>query len=128
MASRRLQAYVDDPALTLCGTTEAISTSIDLCCLWWMILGVPLAWKKGSVFDPYHQDYAWIGVNFSITEEHLARMRLPDAFVKDLDESLEPLCAGKGTVPRSDLATILGISRRRWHLIERKYDLLCVNK
>ena len=44
----RSQLYVDDPAITLSGTPTNMSSTIDDILGWWLVLGLPLAWEKGS--------------------------------------------------------------------------------
>ena len=44
----RGQLYVDDPAITLSGTVANMNATIDARLCWWMVLGLPLAWEKGS--------------------------------------------------------------------------------
>ena len=43
-----LQLYVDDPALSVAGTKQWALREGSLPILWWLILGLKLAWKKGS--------------------------------------------------------------------------------
>ena len=44
----RCQLYVDDPAVTVCGDAASTESAMDILILWWLCLGVPMAWKKGS--------------------------------------------------------------------------------
>ena len=44
----RSQVYVDDPAVTLAGDPKPMSATIDTLLCWWLVLGFPLAWDKGS--------------------------------------------------------------------------------
>ena len=57
----RLQTYVDDPVLTVLGDTVARQSAFDLVISWWLALGIPLAWQKGSVSSETHR---WIGADF----------------------------------------------------------------
>ena len=62
-APGRLQLYVDDPVLTLAGTSAEADLAIDLVLLWWLCLGPPLAWRKGSCGTAAHR---WIGGIFDV--------------------------------------------------------------
>jgi len=52
---------VDDPILTAVGSAAARQSAFDLVIAWWLVLGIPLAWKKGSVSSGSHR---WIGADF----------------------------------------------------------------
>ena len=56
IAHARIQLYVDDPAVTLLGTASQQQEAIDVLVLWWLVLGIPLYWKKGS-FTPVSQKH-----------------------------------------------------------------------
>ena len=43
----RAQLYVDDPAISLVGTEKWARTEGTVPLLWWLVLGLKLAWKKG---------------------------------------------------------------------------------
>lgn len=45
----RLQLYVDDPVLATAGHPRDVEEALDLVLLWWLLLGVPLAWGKGHL-------------------------------------------------------------------------------
>ena len=62
-APGRLQLYVDDPVLTLAGTSAEADLAIDLVLLWWLCLGPPLAWRKGTCGTAAHR---WIGGIFDV--------------------------------------------------------------
>ena len=51
VAEGRLQLYVDDPILTVEGNIEEQHCAIDLLVLWWLCLGIPLSWSKGSFLN-----------------------------------------------------------------------------
>ena len=51
----RSQLYVDDPALCVAGPKAAVVSTLDAVLLWWLILGLPLAWSKGSFFPESEQ-------------------------------------------------------------------------
>ena len=82
-APARLQLYVDDPAIVAWGTPQRRATTFGLMVLWWLVLGIPLSWKKGAVHDAT-TPYTWIGVLFSVPAPGIARMTLPAKFVDDL--------------------------------------------
>ena len=44
-----MQLYVDDPAVAIAGTTSEREASVDVLLLWWLCLGLPLAWNKGKL-------------------------------------------------------------------------------
>ena len=50
---------------TVVGTGREIQTSFDIMLLWWLVLGVPLAWAKGTLVDAT-EFYSWIGVDFQM--------------------------------------------------------------
>ena len=72
--------------------------SIDLLLLWWLALGVPMAWSKGKVTDAF-LEYIWIGVVYNALNNGLARLSLPNPFVYRLLTDLVPFCKDKGHVP-----------------------------
>ena len=59
----RLQLYVDDPAVTVAGTPDQREMTLDIMVLWWLCLGLPLAWAKGLFTVGLHR---WIGANYLI--------------------------------------------------------------
>ena len=54
----RLQVYVDDPTFTTMGSAAERGLAVDLLLLWWLALGLPLAWAKGTWSRGAHR---WIG-------------------------------------------------------------------
>ena len=44
------QLYVDDPALSARGPLAGVQHAFDVLLMWWLALGLPLAWKKGLSF------------------------------------------------------------------------------
>jgi hypothetical protein len=95
LARGRLQLYVDDPIISLVGSAAAINRSLDLVLLWWLCLGIPLAWNKGRVIDSA-KPYTWIGVNFKMLRNGKALMSLPKSYVKALLAEMQPFCATSG--------------------------------
>ena len=103
----RLQLYVDDPVVSMSGTELEIERSFDLIILWWLVLGVPLSWKKGSVVDARVR-HTWIGVDFDMKDDGIATMRLPDKFAEDLVEQLAPFCSDSGHSARKAAEVVVG--------------------
>jgi len=100
-----LQLYVDDPVVATCGSDLETARAIDVLLLWWLVLGVPLAWKKGREARGEH---SWIGVVFRPLADHSVVMTLPAAFLEELLEKLEPFCQKNGAVPTQLAVKLLG--------------------
>ena len=83
MAERRLQLYVDDPVLTVVGDPDQQHCAVDLLVLWWLCLGIPLSWSKGSFVDA-RTPHNWIGVTFISRSPGSATLSFPQAFVTAL--------------------------------------------
>ena len=47
IAHGRLQLYVDDPVIALSGSDQEQQEAIDVVIAWWLLLGIPLSWRKG---------------------------------------------------------------------------------
>ena len=110
-----LQLFVDDPALTVSGTTVQTQASVDLVVLWWLLLGVPLSWKKGALFQQT-EPHTWIGIVYSLSPDG-AIMRLPEKFVEELLVLLEPLAKVSGSIALSALDVIIGKCARVAHVV-----------
>ena len=82
VAHARIQLYVDDPAVTLFGTPTQQVEATDILILWWLVLGIPLSWKKGS-FRPASETHTWIGVDF-VVRAGQAIISLPEEFLGGL--------------------------------------------
>ena len=82
-APGRGQLYVDDPAIVAWGAPETRGISFSLAILWWLVLGVPLSWKKGAVYGGT-VPHTWIGVDFCCPSPGVGRMWLPRPFVIEL--------------------------------------------
>ena len=82
-APGRKQLYVDDPTVVTWGSTARRATSFSLVVLLWLVLGIPLSWRKGAVYDG-SVPYGWIGVLFAVPRPGVARISLPQAFVDEL--------------------------------------------
>ena len=44
----RLQLYVDDPVAVARGSPDQHRTTLDMLILFWLLLGIPLSWRKGG--------------------------------------------------------------------------------
>ena len=84
------QLYVDDPAITVCGPPEVVTASIDAVLVWWLVLGLPLAWKKGKLYGQ-HEEHVWIGVLYKVLDEGLISVEIPVEYLRDLAVMLRPL-------------------------------------
>ena len=82
-APGRAQLYVDDPAITSWGSPDARATTFSLIILWWLVLGIPLSWKKGAVHDG-SSPHSWIGDAFCSPVPGVGRRWLPRPFVLEL--------------------------------------------
>ena len=102
--------YVDDPVLSCIGSEQAAKLSFDLVILWWMLLGIPLSWKKGSIFTQ-NVEHRWIGIDYTLVDAG-ARMRLPPDFVAELLTLLQPLRSASGSLKSSEIDVIVGKSAR----------------
>ena len=93
-APGRAQLYVDDPIVSVRASAAQAKSTLDLVVLWWLVLGIPLSWKKGFLSSG-SEPHRWIGIDYTLTAEG-ALMRLPPAFVADLLARLLPLCSPSG--------------------------------
>ena len=102
---------MDDPAVCARGPREEVLKCFDLLLLWWLVLGLPLAWKKGAVHFGCvaHQ---WIGVVFSPTEGADVIMELPTAFLDEFLLLLRPFCRAQGMCRLSDAEKLVGKAGR----------------
>ena len=53
--------YVDDPVFTVAGSAPERALAVDLLILYWLTLGLPMAWTKGTWTCDRHR---WIGADF----------------------------------------------------------------
>ena len=107
----RSQLYVDDPAITVGGSKAEIQRKTDLILLWWLVLGIPLAWNKGSLHWD-ETDHEWIGVKYSWDDSGDVKMELPVAYLKDLVTILEEFCADKNVVSWKEAERMVGKAGR----------------
>ena len=111
----RIQLYVDDPVLTVRGTVAECTLTIDLVIMVWLAMGIPLSWKKGALYDR-EESHRWIGIDYSVVSEG-ALMRLPDDYIKDLLDLLEPACAKDNVMSLGDLEVLVGKAARVAHVV-----------
>ena len=110
LAYGRGQLYVDDTVLGLLGELHEIHTALDLAIVWWLLLGVPLAWNKGSL-TLAAEPHLWIGVVYDMAPDGVL-MRLPPDFVAELVLLLSPLTLPGGHLSFQELDVILGKAGR----------------
>ena len=103
----RSQLYVDDPALCIAGETSTVSLATDATLVWWLVLGLPLAWDKVAFYETA-ATHIWIGVLFTLLSSGDVAMELPELYLRELYALLEPLSAGKGTVTLKDAERTVG--------------------
>ena len=83
--------------------------------LWSLVLGLDLAWAKGSFGIRPH---VWVGVRFHITPSGTT-MELPAPFLQSARDALEPLCSHKGNIPIGVIRTAIGKSARIAYVVPR---------
>ena len=110
------QLYVDDPILVMTGSEAEVQTAMDIWLLWMLVLGVPLAWKKGSLtWNATPHD--WIGVVFKPVAPGEVHMELPAAYIEELLTLLEPFCKMHGHVAAAEAEKLVGKAGRVAHII-----------
>ena len=112
VARGRVQLYVDDPAVTLEGSIDQQVAAVDLLVLWWLVLGIPLAWDKGE-FGSGRTSHDWIGVQFRSNAPGTATMTVPQKFLATLLEVAESFLAPTPkTAPLRDAHALCGKAGR----------------
>ena len=112
VAEGRLQLYVDDPVLTVTGSLDQQHAAIDVLTLWWLCLGIPLSWSKGS-FSNAREAHQWIGVTFISRSPGTATLSLPAAFVDALLVLVRSFtCATARTASLADAHALCGRAGR----------------
>ena len=91
----RLQLYVDDPAVVASGTEQERQRALDCLVCYWLALGLPLAWKKGSVHDGTEK-HSWIGVTFTLEVPGRTIVAATDEFRADLLKIVSRFCSTSG--------------------------------
>jgi len=109
--------YVDDPVSTFAGTSSSCSEALDLLACWWLALGLPLAWAKGTFSTGSHQ---WIGAAFShkwVQGVSACSVAVPQKFANELFELLGPFAAGSGSIPEATVDRMLGKAGRLSYIV-----------
>ena len=114
LAPGRLELYVDDPIVSARGAYDKAMATFDAVILWWMVLGLPLSWKKGSLTQG-EEVHRWIGIDYHLTPLG-AIMRLPPPFVENLLLLLSSIKA-TGTIAIHDLEVLIGKAARVAHVV-----------
>ena len=110
-ASMRSQLYVDDPAICVYGSPSERSTALDIVLLWWMTLGIPLAWKKGKLVEGADR-HEWIGVAYQLKRPGMVTMTLPTEYLETVLQTLEPFCTAEGRASYRDAERMVGKAGR----------------
>ena len=111
------QLFVDDPIWGLVGTAEEREEAADLILLWWLCLGIPLAWDKGVWVDDA-AEHQWIGVRFKSDPAGTTSMRLPPEFLQLFLENVEPFTQESvKTVSLQDANRMVGRAGRIAHIV-----------
>jgi len=99
--------YVDDPVLSTAGSEEDCAKTVDLVVTWWRILGLPLAWAKGTFDADGHQ---WIGAGFRVapTPTPHAVVTVPERFATELHQALAPFTQTAGLLGKTQVDQVLG--------------------
>ena len=107
----RGQLYVDDPAIVAKGPKGTVEQEFDVLLMWWLVLGLPLAWKKGATYfgQVPHQ---WIGVVFTPVSDAAVHMELPTAFLKEFVTLVRPFCKSQGMCRQRDAEKLVGRAGR----------------
>ena len=111
LARCRGQLYVDDPTWVNAGKPEEVQMSADILLQYWMILGIPLAWAKGS-WQNALEEHLWIGVVYTSCLNGPAVMTLPKAFVSELCDELKAFTRDSGTVSLKLAERVVGRAGR----------------
>ena len=109
--------YVDDPLLCMVGSASECVAASDVVISWWLVLGLPLSWSKGTMCNKTHR---WIGADFSTrtVQGHPAGVvSVPPSFASELFDLLSPLSKGTGHVSESFLDRVLGKAGRLAYLV-----------
>ena len=115
LAPGRLELYVDDPIVSVRATQDKAMETFDVVILWWLVLGLPLSWKKGTL-SRGSEVHRWIGIDYTLSPDG-AIMRLPPQFVADLLVLLEPVCRPWGSISMHDLDGLIGKAARVAHVV-----------
>ena len=111
-----MQLYVDDPALAMAGTKQWALAGGSIPILWWLVLGLNLAWKKRSFTDSGTSGHDWIGVHCGFGIDG-PTMELPTKYWEETLELLKPLCATHGCIGVKHFHTALGKAARIGYIV-----------
>ena len=103
-----LQLYMDDPATTIPGDTKDAQLCTAVTILWWRVLGLHLAWKKGLFTQGAHE---WIGIIYDYSDQGVT-MTVPDHFLHKVLEDVKPWTLAKGSTCISTARSIVGRAER----------------
>ena len=112
----RSQLYVDDPAITARGEPDDIQLAFDLILLWWLVLGIPLAWAKGATSESGSK-HVWIGITYVIRRPGVVVMSLPEKYLTELLAALEPFCQTQGRATLKEAEKMVGKASRVAHVV-----------
>ena len=104
------QIYVDDPAIVQSGPVADRLRALNVLILFWLTLGLPLAWEKGGLYS-LATPHQWIGVTFSTLRPGLTLMELPEQFLEGMAELLEEILAAS-VVPTQLVTKLAGRAAR----------------
>ena len=107
---------MDDPAITVCGPPDVVKTAVDAVLIWWLILGLPLAWEKGKLYQQ-EDEHVWIGVLYKVLGNSLVSMEIPAEYLRDLATMLRPLAQGVGHFPLEEARKVVGKAGRLAQII-----------
>ena len=111
------QLFVDDPIWSLVGTLAEREEAADVILLWWLCLGIPLAWNKGVWADDT-SEHQWIGVRFQPDRSGTTCMRLPPDFLKLFLENVKQFTQpSASTVSLQDADKMVGRAGRIAHIV-----------
>ena len=116
VAQARLQLYVDDPIVVVTGSKVQRREAVDVLLLWWLILGIPLSWTKGSYVSA-RTPHTWIGVAFQVVGYGAVDMTLPKAFVEDILQILVQFTTGRGSANVALARSLCGKAARMAQII-----------
>ena len=108
-----MQVYVDDPAITMAGTVRQRLESVNCLLLFWLCLGVPLAWRKGMLTPG--TGHQWIGVRYQVLAPGQVELTLPAPFLEGLVKLLD-MVMRKGHIPESKAKQLMGKAARVSHI------------
>ena len=113
----RIQLYVDDPVITVSGAPPQRREALDVLLLWWLVLGIPLAWDKG-VLCFAETPHLWIGVIFQALLDGSVLLTLPAQFVAEFLDLLSQFVTGRGSAPVAVARKLCGRAGRVAHIVQ----------